>query len=233
MKQKIVFTNMEPEKVSDFYKPMPSSHFLPEWYKKTPSYLGGEREVFSSDPTNSTIKKCIPVFDVLTAGYIISTPFDIYVKKDEGGNLRYIDSYKSGIEQHSISQAPYHPAMNHQPFPKFINPWSIKTPTGYSSLIINPVHSENKIFKIFEGFVDTDTYTTPVNLPFTFIDLEFEGLIKAGTPIAQIIPVKRDEWINEVKVKDKDFSVKNIEVLLRSKLFDRYKNLFWNKKSYR
>jgi hypothetical protein len=57
MKSKIIFTNTMSMTVSSEYAPKPSSHFLPEWYKKTPSYLGGEREIFSSDPTNSTIKK--------------------------------------------------------------------------------------------------------------------------------------------------------------------------------
>lgn len=232
MKSKIIFTNTMVMIASLEYAPKPASHFLPEWYKKTNSYTNNEKSVDITNTNTGTIKKCIPVFDVLTAGYIITTYADIYVKKNENGDISYIQS-AGNVEYHPILQAPHHPFMNQHPYPKIVNPWSIKTPKGYSILIIPPVHGGNQFIKIAEGFVDTDKYHSAINFPFVLNDVNFEGLIPAGTPIAQIIPVKRDDWSHEIHNTTDDSSFFKTDKLLRSKFYDRYKTLFWNRKSYK
>ena len=155
-----------------------------------------------------------------------------WIEKNEKGDQIYITSSTANIEFHSISQAPYHPFMNNQPYPKWINPWSIKTPKGYSCLFIPPVHGTNEFFTIAEGIVDTDTYTAAVNFPFVIKDTNFEGLIPAGTPMVQIIPFKRESWIiknsNNMILKENQ----NVQKKLNSQFFDRYKKMFWHKKEY-
>jgi len=232
MKNKIIFTNTLGLTVSLDYSPKPASHFLPEWYKKTNSYINNEKSIDMINSNTGTIKKCIPVFDVLTAGYIITTYADIYVKKNENGDITYIQS-QGQVAEHSIVQAPYHPFMNQHPYPKIVNPWSIKTPKGYSILIIPPVHGGNEFLKIAEGFVDTDRYHAAINFPFVLNDVNWEGLIPAGTPIAQIIPIKRDHWSHEIHKAMDDRSFLHTEKLLTSKFYDRYKSLFWERKSYK
>lgn len=236
---KIIFTNLG--LVSEEYYPQPASKFLPEWYKKTDSYVTGKKEIYSPNinlDTTASIKKCIPVFDALTAGYIIPTYCDIWVSKDAVGNILYsasLDQAKPfpSITFHDIIQAPYHPRMNNYPYPKINSPWSIKTPKGYSCLFIPPVHGGNKFFTIAEGFVDTDKYSSPVNFPFVLNDTSFEGLIPAGTPIVQVIPIKRDKWkINMGTEKDKK-NAEEINNRLMSKFFDRYKTMFWEGKEYK
>jgi hypothetical protein len=216
------------------YFPKPSSSFLPDWYKKTQSYINNKKEISNQGTTDATIKKCIPVFDALTAGYTITTYCDIWVKKNERNEIAYITSnLNTGIQFHPIEQAAYHPFMNQNAYPKFLNPWSITTPKGYSSLFIPPVHGGNEYFQIVEGFVDTDTYNAPVNFPFVLKNVNFEGLIPAGTPMVQVIPVKREIWeIKEGNKKDLDRSY-NHSNLLTSLFFDRYKKLFWEKKEYK
>jgi hypothetical protein len=232
MTKKIVFTKTID--VSDEYAPKPSSVFLPEWYKKTSSYIGSnERTLTYTKETNATIKKCIPVFDVLTAGYIIPTYMDILVKRDENGEPVYLSGNQIGLEFHAISQSPYHPSMNGYAYPKWANPWSIQTPDGYSSLFIPPAHGGNKYFTILEGFVDTDKYISNINFPFVLNDPNFEGMIPAGTPMVQVIPVKRDSWQMQSGNEKNTEKIKENTIHLTSKIFDRYKSLFWNKKEYR
>lgn len=228
----IIFTKVL-DSVSDFYSPKPASSFLPDWYKKTDSYLNESKGLLNNNQTSGTIKRCMPVFDALTSGYIITTYSDLYVSKNKDGELDYRISSGPFIEFHSTSQAPYAPYMNHHPYPKWINPWSIKTPKGYSCIFINPVHSSNKYFTILEGVVDTDQYRSPVNFPFVLNDTNFEGLIPAGTPMAQVIPFKRDEWKMKMG-SDKDFKYQREDSLrLSSKFADRYRNMFWSRKSFR
>jgi hypothetical protein len=216
------------------YFPKPSSSFLPDWYKKTQSYINNKKEISNQGTTDATIKKCIPVFDALTAGYTITTYCDVWVKKNEKSEISYITSNSNiGIQFHPIEQAAYHPFMNQNAYPKWLNPWSITTPKGYSSLFIPPVHGGNEYFQIVEGFVDTDRYNAPVNFPFVLKDVNFEGLIPAGTPMVQVIPVKRESWtIKEGSKKDLNRSHNHIN-LLSSLFFDRYKKLFWERKEYK
>jgi hypothetical protein len=231
MSQKIIFTKVKD--VSNAYFPKPASDYLPDWYKKTPSYLGGKKELDANYTAPSTIKKCQPVFDVLTAGYIIPTYCDLWIRKDEEGNIIYVTSALVNIEQHPVSQAIYHPYMNNNPFPKWVNPWSISTPKGYSCLFIPPVHGGNDFFTIVDGLVDTDHYNNPVNFPFVLKDKDFEGLIPAGTPMVQVIPIKRDIWKMEEgpdKMADK---IHEDAKKLESVFFNRYKSLFWQRKEYK
>jgi hypothetical protein len=142
----------------------------------------------------------------------------------------YVTPEGTCISFHPIKQAPSHPYMNNHPYPKFINPWAIKTPKGYSSLFIPPVHGSNKYFQILEGIVDTDKYDNPVNFPFVLKDVNFEGLIPAGTPVAQIIPIKRSSW--KIEFGDKK-DIDNTYATLKSTFFDGYRKFFWSKKEYR
>ena len=119
-----------------------------------------------------------------------------------------------------------------QPIPKWKNPWGIETPKGFSCLIINPVHSSNLYFSILEGIVDTDRYTSPTNFPFVLKDPEFEGMIPAGTPLAQVIPFKRSSWKMEMGTEKNLKKVRENRDDLSSVFFDRYKRLFWSKKEY-
>jgi len=229
---KITFTNMVGNQE---HKPMPSSSCIPDWYKKTESYIGNKKYPFVDNGTPATIKKCIPVFDSITSGYILFSPVDLFVRQvEEDGKMVPFYQWPSQdlIQFHPISQAEMHPAQNERPYPKWINHWSIKTPKGYSCLFIQPTHRELP-FTILTGIVDTDKYSSPVNFPFVLNDTSFEGLIPAGTPIAQVIPFKRDTWRMEVG-KEKEIKESNSTYsMLKTKFFDGYKSLFWSKKDFK
>jgi hypothetical protein len=212
------------------FLPKPASAVIPEWYKNTPSYLTGKKAPFLNGELSSTIKKCIPVFDAITAGYIIFSPADIYVSK-EGKEHRFTSTPSFGIEEHINMQAMLYPNTNGEKFPKFINPWIITTPKGYSCLFTQPFHRESP-FTLLDGIVDTDTYRSAVNFPFTINDPNFEGMIPAGTPLAQVIPFKRDVF--KMKIVDPDVeSISKTKSILNHAFFDRYKNFFWTRKEYR
>lgn len=234
---KIIFTDTTGGNIPEVYKPIPANQSIPEWYKKIDSYVGAHKSTNNGGITQGTIKKCMPVFDMITAGYLILLPSDILIKQEllEDGTKRPFYEWPQFnlIEFHSIEQAPTHPDRNnHNVYPKFINPWSIKTTKGYSTLFIQPTHRDS-IFTILPGIVDTDTYTAPINFPFVLNDIDYEGIIPAGTPIAQVIPIKRDMW--EMNIGDeKDYiEQQKVSILNRSKIFDSYKTLFRIKKEYK
>jgi hypothetical protein len=228
---KIIFTEtLGTDK--DTYLPILASKFIPQWYKDMESYIGGERKPSENAGTTGTLKKCIPVFDAITAGYLILSPADVFVSQKDGAPFYQWANYGL-IQFHPVEQAPDHPNRNgHISYPKWINPWAIRTPEGYSCLFTAPKHRDN-VFTILDGIVDTDTYSAPVNFPFVLNDTTFEGLIPAGTPIAQVIPFKRDSFeleIGEIANLEESNKITN---KLRTKFFDSYKTQFWTRKEYK
>lgn len=227
-------TNFE---VPNIYNPIPAKNCIPEWYKNAEGYKDSQAPVSEEGVTKGTIKKCMPIFDALSSGYIIQSYVDVKVsiEKIDGKNEQQFQwPSLLPLQWHEREQVPDdYPSTYFYPYsiPKWINIWGIKTPPGYSTLFIPPVHRPSE-FSILPGVVDTDTYSNPVNFPFTFNRPDFEGIIPAGTPIVQVIPFKRETW--EMKFGDeKTFREQNEQYfLLKSKIFDSYKKQFRQKKEY-
>lgn len=231
---KVTFTDYANSVPKEYY-PVPAKKILPDWYKDMSSYIRGKKEIFTEEAagvTSSTIKKCMPVFDALTAGYIIPLPCDVYVFQENGAPAFKWPDQIAYVGKHAASQLGGHPASTGFPPAKFINTWIIKTPPGYSCMFIPPMHHGN-VFKVLEGIVDTDTYHGAVEFPFQLNDVSWEGLIPAGTPMVQVIPFKRESWshevINTAKEAESQFIVSKS---LRSVFFEAYKNKFWHKKDF-
>jgi hypothetical protein len=228
--------------VGEDYNPKPASSCIPDWYKKAESYRGNEKTVNSDASVNATIKKCVPVFDSITSGYIIFLPIDIFVNFENNeqayfwptGYLSSNESVTNPILIHGNWQAKDHPLSEGDlGIPKFMNPWSIQTPKGYSVLITQPKHRDLP-FEILSAIVDTDKYCAPINFPFVLKDLDWQGIIPAGTPIAQIIPFKRNDWEMKISDKEKDRN-KMFETMwtIRGFFYDGYRNNSWTKKKYK
>jgi hypothetical protein len=206
---------------------------LPSWYQEMPPYMNNIKStkiVNGSRVTTATIKKCMPVFDTLTSGYLLNTWSDIIIE-----NINNVISYRVTepiLTEHNIQQAPNHPAVNIQDdiIAKFLNNWGIKTPEGYSCLFIAPPHRENPI-SILTGIVDTDTYHHPVHLPFTLNNRNFTGVIPKGTPVAQIIPFNRIEWEARYESVNEEDNKKMLDKLYEHN-FNAYKTNFWSSKRY-
>ncbi len=228
--------------MSNAKNPQPSINDMPDWYSNTKEYFlkGTEPTITLQDGgklIDSTIKKCMPVYDAMTAGYIVYSFTDIFVRQIDGiPNYQWhnlIDNVDIGIHWHLKEQADNHPDFQNIPYPRWVLPWAISTPNGYSCIIVPPMHRESEFFKILPAIVDTDKLTTQINIPFVLKDPKFEGMIPAGTPIAQIIPFKRESWKLEKGNKKDIEKNKNTAKLLQSSFINAYKNKFWQKKSYK
>lgn len=221
--KKILFTDVMPYLLLN-HEPIPANKELPEWYKDTPSYINGKKIVNRIIP-GMTVKRCIPFFDAMAAGYYLKTHSDIKIDKQISQN--------NAIGFHDIKEAEKHPISNGFNYLKFINRWAIETPKGYSCLFINPMHNGSGIFKILEGIVDTDNYTYPVNIPFVLTDPLWEGIIPAGTIFAQVIPFKRDSFEMEFG-KHKELSkINHIYIKLVSSISNAYRNFWRSEKVYK
>ena len=121
------------------------------------------------------------------------------------------------------------------PFHKIQNPWTIKTPPGYSCLFVPPLNNSDDRFSIIPGIVDTDTFNVEVNFPIVMNGDKYpkqELFIKKGTPYVQIIPFKRDNWKMKITPHKQNQSLMN-KIFYRLNFWESYKNNFWKKKIWK
>ena len=209
--------------VSEDYYPKPSKMALPKWLKNLQPYYddrGAEKQ---------TGKRCIPMLDASMAGYTIFLTEDIMIDQTETEPVFRWPS-GLGIGFHGPKQVGDHGPAAHA-IPKWMSPWSMKTPKGYSCLFTPPLNGDKPSMLAFTGIVDTDTYFEVVNFPFMLANNKFEGIINAGTPLVQVFPFKRDEWNMKIEVGNTE-EIKRSRNKLKSVFTDGYRNMFWSKKSY-
>lgn len=223
-----------------FDAPVPASKIIPKWYKDMNSNLFDSSYMPIDNQTGNpprTIKSCMPVFDMITAGYMVTLPADVYVGppiEDGSPNISWsIDSIKpidfhhpDQFSEYSLSDEYYNMGV------KFNNPWIIKTPPGYSTLFIQPSLRDNLPFQVVPAIVDTDKHPSPINFP-TFFRKDFQGILEFGTPIIQAIPFKREEWISEVSFYEQSEEYEVVWQKAKRKILNRYKTFYRSPKVWR
>jgi hypothetical protein len=219
LKKKIIQAQTS-DRTVDFTPPVPAKTEIPDWFKSIPSLVEGEM----------SIKRCVPVLDAFTAGYIIVSNVDFMFDEESG---RFLDnaSYSSPVSHHLDFQTEdmqIDKNLNPHPF-KWNNQWHLKLPKGYSLLITHPLNRTELPFHSLTGIVDADVHPVVINFPF-FMKKGFSGLIPAGTPLVQIIPIKREPW--ELKVNDQDTYFYKDFWKWNSQPEATYKRKFWQRKDY-
>ena len=213
-------------------KPVPAAKFLPQWFKDMPTFSNDDKKIKLNPAPSITAKKCAPLFDGLISGYIMPLWSDIYVSQVDGHP--YIQWFTSepvadawSLKQSSTYEIPS--GFDNLVF-KYLHGWIPQTPKNYSCLIIHPIGYPNLPIRTIPGVIDSDILKTEANVPFV-IKKGFEGIIKKGTPMFQIIPFKRENWKAEYDVFQEKEYFYNVENL-KTKIVSSYSSIR-QKKSYR
>lgn len=198
-KNKIIFEAQTESIFETRQGPIPASKIIPQWWKDIPKYsLGNTINV--SGAAGVTVKQCAPTMDMFGMGYIITLWADLLIEQTSNGpkiTWTSIDPIPpvSLWPEKQVSGYEIPNGFNKNVF-KYHHGWIIKTPPGWSTLFIHPHGYQNLPIRSLGGIVDTDILKTDINCPFVVKD-GFSGLIKRGTPIVQMIPIKRQEWHSE------------------------------------
>jgi hypothetical protein len=232
--ESIIFTDIDnPE--GALPKPKPAAEYVPQWYKDAASYTStsGKKEPSIDGKPYATIKRCMPLWDMMTAGYIIETPYDIYVRQTPDGPFWQWGEMMAVAFQ-SMEQTQNHPSFRDINYAvRIVHPWSIKTPKGWSILVMQPSHQEPTPISILPGIVDTDEFSLPFNMFIKLVDPTFEGMIPAGTPFVQVIPFKRERWTSRLGgTKERNKHAADAR-RFTTVFFDRYKKYWWQRKEYK
>lgn len=212
--------------------PEPAKKFVPEWYKNSERFTGEKDGLdISNGFANLGIKMCMPFLDSMISGYNATLWTDIHVQQTELGPRINWRVGPDPLEQRpkTNKELPT-PAGHHDIHFAWKSIFYVKTPPGYSCLITHPFNRYDLPFTTLSGIADTDTTLGRGNVPF-FLKKDFEGIIKAGTPIFQILPFKREKWVSENTDSINEEGMKS-EFLTARSSFGWYKDFLWNKKSY-
>jgi hypothetical protein len=83
------------------------------------------------------------------------------------------------------------------------------------------------------GFVDCDGYFEYINFPFIFNQPNYTGIIAAGTPMVQAIPIKRDGLLKKSRIRPftKDDHQEIETTRKRRKVHESiYRDFIWSRK---
>lgn len=212
-------------------RPVPTKFTIPDWYKNSESTYTTE----GMQQESAGLKKCMPFVDSMMSGYVLRFPFDVNISKDSNGEI--LLSYDKTILGEIIHERPKELGLliprpagfapNHLAFSGF---WGIETPKGYSLLVTHPLNRHELPFHTISAIMDSDEFTAPGNIPF-FIKEDFEGTIEAGTPLAQLIPIKRDNWVMIDNAESSKKKASYRGALARIPEFN-YKKTMWHRKEY-
>jgi hypothetical protein len=145
-----------------------------------------------------------------------------------------VPKYKDFCTERPFMPQFVHPQGYYQEHFAWYPDWAVELPEGYSALYTHPLNRFDLPFFMTIGIIDNDKVNLPGTMPF-FIAKGFEGTIPAGTPYAQIIPFKREDWESEIIVEDiKKINKKNQDNSNTYRIKDGgfYKNNIWSKRNY-
>lgn len=200
--------------------PSPAKEYIPKWWKDMEAYTS---ENIMSDAVKSnkyahvTSKKCFPMLDGITAGYIIPLWADVEVTNEAGRpKITWLtDKDVFGIWSTEMTNGMENPSDTYPLAFKFLNQFITKTPVGWSSLFTHPIGFPNLPFHVIPGVVDTDVLETEINPPL-WMKKDFSGIIKKGTPIAQVIPFQRQDWSHTVEQMGREENYFNTQKYLKT-----------------
>lgn len=188
-------------------KPGPTIKNIPDWYKNAHRYAimpDGNPWIGPDGGKVVTWKACPALYDIMGTGYVYKTPCDIEFYINDFGIIAgkvLDDQYKDFLHVRSPMPQFSVPLGYHENHFAWWSDWAVELPEGYSAIYSQPYNRFDLPFITTSGIIDNDNVSLPGTMPF-FISKEWTGVLPAGTPYAQIIPFKREDWKSETIIED-------------------------------
>ena len=186
----------DPALIDKLPRPSPALQALPDWLRAMPGEAFSElhgREV-------RTVKQCPPFVDAMRHGFVMRLPCDVTVADGRFSwdwdlpPLAGEAHPRSPLSFHAPAQVAGSPmAESRRALIKFNSFWTIELEPGYSLFATHPVNRDDLPFRTLTGLVDSDRFNAVgILFPAAWTNPNFEGVLPAGTPVAQCFPVSRE-----------------------------------------
>jgi hypothetical protein len=218
---------------------VPAAEVVPQWWKDmaayfpTKNYQEGKKFFLQDRVANTSFKKCTPMLDALTSGYIIPLWTDVLVKQYDNGPSISWRVHQDVFELHGPTSEKVERPEGFCPTPfKYLGGWIPETPKGYSVLVSHPFGYAASPFHAVPAVIDSDRSKLAMLNPM-WIRKDFEGVIEKGTPLVQITPFKREDWEAEYTFYEQGKYLEVEETNFNSTLISNYIKNHWSKKTYK
>lgn len=172
---------------------------LPLWFRKI-----GKQE--------GSVRRCAGTIDLLAAGVTLPAWTNFRFRPTVDGKQweHMADDFSPQGGINNISGFPFESTgscpmtdvrkIEQGHYPKLVNPWRMKTAPGWSTLMVPIYWEPNPNYTVVPAIVNTDIYHL-MNVVLNITgDTSFE--IPFNTPLAQLIPFKRDSDFGEIIFED-------------------------------
>lgn len=177
-------------------------------YKRLGS-LTQRHDKFNATPAQSEVEqrhtsRCPGIIDYRNQGYIVRLHQDVKIEvMSDGESFRWITPLEEKGEKESFIS--FHAEQNLYPFfenwpkdtlkriVKFNLPWSVRIPKDHYLLVMHPFYLDDFRFTTCSGVLDCNMGLGGLALPMFWHATKGQHLIKAGTPLAQLILIPKDE----------------------------------------
>ena len=225
--------------VADAYPIVKPTDVLPNWISMV------REDYKQSDKSQSHLYRCPGIFDLFNHGYIVTAWHDLQLQTD-GENYGWMvpnDDLKELMGANQLAQIHSHrtvgkylprPQHAHPSVLKLNTPWHVIAPRGVKLLITAVPYPDTYDFEALTGILDPGI-STEINIQMNWYTPVGTGLIRAGTPLAHIIPISERNLELVVRSKNKQdelwslkrryFNAMNF-VLNRSKIKSMYERHF-------
>ena len=200
--------------VAETYPIIKTSKELPKW-----AHLAKEdfkKQQKSKQDIHLHITRCPGIFHMFAQGFIISAWNDFEFECNYGENIKWatsadgfamdnllgkpVISIQSGV---SVGQyLPKRPwSIPH--ILKYNTPWHVITPKNVKMLMVPLPYTEDFDLECCPGILDP-ALSTELNIQMYWNKKSGKRIVKAGTPLAQLIPLTEKNYSFEVRDKNKN-----------------------------
>ena len=183
-----------------------TSEVLPKWI----SLVRNEYKQFPKD--RSHLYRCPGIFDLFNYGYIVPAWHDLKIKSDGEHfgyeipsqnlvDLRGSETLAQAHDKNTVGKYLPRPPWAHPCVLKINTPWHVITPRGIKLLMTALPYPDSFEIEALTGILDPRV-STEVNLQLNYNLPKGEYTIRAGTPLAMLIPITEDDL--ELVVRDKN-----------------------------
>jgi hypothetical protein len=211
------------------FHPAPANNFYPDWFKSLPA---------TTPQGISTLKRCPPMVDMFSMGYIVPAWCEFTLTPDFRGQYN-IDSRMPVLHLPFEGDRPLVQGQNPQQYVgtpwegqtviKIHSPWIVKTPPGYSLMLLPLFGKHNQGLEPISAILESDNYNVTLSIFCRITAKPGEQIhVKPGDPLVQLIPYKRDTWHSKYTIK-KLIDHARIANKLKTYITSGYRR-FWHKK---
>jgi hypothetical protein len=163
---------------------------------------------------NGSVRKCAGTVDLLAAGVTLPMWTNYRFRPDGHGAWESAgDDFSpqaginnvNGFHYESTGECPMTQVRKIETgqYPKLVNPWRFETAPGWSTLLLPLYWEPNEHYTVVPAIIHTDFYHL-ANIVLNIVgDRPFS--IRQGTPIAQLIPFKRNMDFETIDFNDESY----------------------------